>query len=65
MEMLFSDFLGTPVWFWVAFISIVIGLLVFDLGFLHKGQEEISAKESLILYAGYVGIAIAFGPRSK
>ena len=61
MEMLFSDFLGTPVWFWVAFISIVIGLLVFDLGFLHKGQEEISAKESLILYAGYVGIAIAFG----
>jgi tellurite resistance protein TerC len=61
MEMLFSDFLGTPVWFWVAFISIVIALLVFDLGFLHKGQEEISAKESLVLYAGYVGIAIAFG----
>lgn len=61
MEMLFSDFLGTPVWFWAAFISIVIALLVFDLGFLHKGQKEISAKESLILYAGYVGIAFAFG----
>ncbi|MGL4591216.1 MAG: TerC family protein, partial [Aestuariivirga sp.] len=37
------------------------GLLVFDLGFLHKGQKEIEAKESFILYAGYVAIAFAFG----
>ena len=49
---LFSDFLGTPAFFWMAFITIVVGLLVFDLGFLHKGQKEIEAKESFILYAG-------------
>ncbi|MGL4590533.1 MAG: TerC family protein, partial [Aestuariivirga sp.] len=58
---LFSDFLGTPAFFWMAFITIVVGLLVFDLGFLHKGQKEIEAKESFILYAGYVAIAFAFG----
>ncbi len=58
---LFSDFLGTPSYFWLIFISVVIGLLVLDLGFLHKGQKEIEAKESFILYAGYMAIAFAFG----
>ena len=58
---LFSDFLGTPAYFWFIFVSIVIGLLVLDLGFLHKGQKEIEAKESFILYAGYMAIAFAFG----
>lgn len=58
---LFSDFLGTPAYFWLVFISMVIGLLVFDLGFLHKDQKEIEAKESFILYAGYMAIAFMFG----
>jgi len=58
---LFSDFLGTPVFFWLAFITIVIGLLVLDLGVLHKGQREIEAKESFILYGGYMAVAFAFG----
>jgi tellurite resistance protein TerC len=65
MESLFAalmgDFLGTPVWFWVAFIAIVIGLLVFDLGILHRDEHEIGAKESLTLYGFYVAIALAFG----
>ncbi|SEQ05964.1 tellurite resistance protein TerC [Devosia sp. YR412] len=56
-----GDFLGTPVYFWVAFIAIVIALLVFDLGVLHKDEHEIGAKESLILYGFYVLIALAFG----
>jgi tellurite resistance protein TerC len=58
---LYTNVLGTPAFFWAAFIAIVIGLLVFDLGFLHKGQKEIEAKESFLLYAGYVAIAFAFG----
>ncbi|MFN0192741.1 MAG: TerC family protein, partial [Aestuariivirga sp.] len=45
----------------MAFAAIVVGLLVFDLGYLHKGQKEIEAKESFILYAGYMAIAMAFG----
>jgi tellurite resistance protein TerC len=58
---LMGDFLGTPVYFWVAFITIVIALLVFDLGVLHKDEHEIGAKESLTLYSFYVAIALAFG----
>ncbi|MBJ3783369.1 TerC family protein [Devosia sediminis] len=65
MESLFAalsgDFLGTPVYFWVAFITIVIALLVFDLGILHRDEHEIEAKESLLLYGFYVCIAMAFG----
>ena len=30
--LLFSDFLGTPSYFWLIFISVVVGLLVLDLG---------------------------------
>lgn len=56
-----GDFLGTPVYFWVAFITVVIALLVFDLGILHKDEKEISARESLTLYGFYVTIALAFG----
>ena len=56
-----GDFLGTPVYFWAAFITIVVGLLVFDLGILHRDEHEIGAKESLLLYGFYVLIALAFG----
>jgi tellurite resistance protein TerC len=56
-----ADFLGTPTYFWLIFIGIVIALLAFDLGVLHKEDKEITAKESFILYACYVAIAIAFG----
>lgn len=45
-----GDFLGTPVYFWAAFIVVVVGLLVFDLGILHRDEHEIEAKESLLLY---------------
>ena len=58
---LYSDFLGTPSYFWMIFVSVVVGLLVLDVGFLHKGNKEIEAKESFILYAGYMAIAFAFG----
>ena len=58
---LYADVLGTPAYFWLVFISIVIALLVFDLGVLHKKDKEIEAKESFILYGGYMAIAFAFG----
>lgn len=56
-----QSFLDTPVWFWFAFLGVVIAILVFDLGFLHKEQKEISAKESFVLYGMYVLVACAFG----
>lgn len=47
--------------FWLAFVSVVVALLVFDLGVLHRNAKEISARESFILYGGYMAIAFAFG----
>ena len=56
-----NDFLGTPVWVWVAFVLIVMSLLAFDLGVLHKDEREISVKESLWLSAGYISMGLLFG----
>jgi tellurite resistance protein TerC len=56
-----ADFLGTPTYFWLIFLGIVVALLAFDLGVLHTEDKEISAKESFVLYAGYVTIAMIFG----
>lgn len=58
---LVADFLGTPAYFWLIFAAAVIGLLVLDLGVLHRNQREIAARESFLLYAGYMAIAFAFG----
>jgi tellurite resistance protein TerC len=62
MEILLTgDFLGKPIWMWLAFIGIVITLLVLDLGVLHKSDREIGVKESLMLSAGYISLGLAFG----
>ncbi len=61
MEFLFADWLGTPLWFWMAFIGIVIALTAFDLGILHKEDREMGIGESLKLSAFYISIALAFG----
>jgi tellurite resistance protein TerC len=56
-----ADFLGKPAWIWLVFIGIVIALLAFDLGVLHRDDREIEVKESLLLSAGYISVALAFG----
>jgi tellurite resistance protein TerC len=56
-----NDFLGKPVWIWLTFIGIVVALLAFDLGVLHKDDHEIGVRESLLLSAGYISVALAFG----
>lgn len=61
MDFLVYDFLTKPVWLWLMFIGIVIGLLVFDLGVLHRDDRVIKVKESLWLSAGYIGMGLAFG----
>jgi tellurite resistance protein TerC len=58
---LFADWLGKPAWMWLAFISIVMALLVFDLGVLHKETREIGVQESLVLSCGYIAMGVAFG----
>jgi tellurite resistance protein TerC len=52
---------GTPGWFWLAFVVLIITLLVLDLGVLHRDQHEIEMRESLLLYSGYFSVGVAFG----
>ena len=56
-----TPFMGTPVWVWLSFVGVVIALLAFDLGVLHRDQHEIGVVESLWLSAGYIAAACAFG----
>jgi tellurite resistance protein TerC len=60
-EFLTSDFLGKSVWLWFVFLIVVGALLAFDLGVLHKKDNELGVGESLILSAFYIAIAMAFG----
>ncbi len=61
MDFLFYEFLSKPAWMWLAFLSIVITLMVFDLGVLHKDDHELGVAESLKLSAFYICIAILYG----
>lgn len=56
-----AHFLGKEAWVWFVFIGIVVTLLAFDLGVLHKDDHEIDVKESLLLSAGYISVALIFG----
>jgi tellurite resistance protein TerC len=61
IEFLNTPFLGKEAWVWFVFIGIVVTLLAFDLGVLHKDEREIDVKESLWLSAGYISVALIFG----
>ncbi len=60
MEILLLLFLGKPLWMWLVFLTIVIALLVFDLGVLHKDDHEIGVAESLKLSAMYITLGLCF-----
>ncbi|WP_394236839.1 TerC family protein [Pseudomonas anguilliseptica] len=60
-SMLTTPLFGTPGWFWLAFLLIILGLLILDLGVLHRDQHEIEMRESLLLYSGYFGVGLTFG----
>lgn len=58
---LMSDFLGKDVWVWLMFLGLVVLLLVFDLGFFHRGNKEIGVKESIYMSCGYICVGLLFG----
>lgn len=61
MDFLLADWLGTPVWFWLAFAGLVLALTAFDLGLLHREDRVMGIGESLKLSAFYIAVALAFG----
>lgn len=50
----------TTWWHWVGFNMLVLVLLAFDLGVLHKNHREVGVKESLWLSFGYFVLALGF-----
>ena len=60
MEILLTPFLGTPLWMWAGFITLVVALLAFDLGVLHSDSHEIGVRESLKLSALYIALGVGF-----
>jgi tellurite resistance protein TerC len=58
---LFGLFMGKPGWMWLAFLLIVLVLLAFDLGVLHRKSRAIGVAESLVLSGFYIAVALAFG----
>lgn len=61
MDFLFDPVLGKPVWMWLTFVIVVLGLLAFDLGILHRDAKIIGVRESLYLSGFYMAIALLFG----
>lgn len=61
MEILFGEWLGTPLWLWLSFFGVVVALLTLDLGVLHRDNREIGVKESLVMSAFYITLGLAFG----
>jgi tellurite resistance protein TerC len=61
MTLLFMDWLGTPVWFWLCFLGLVLALSAFDLGLLNRGDREMGVARSLGLSGFYIAIAFVFG----
>jgi tellurite resistance protein TerC len=59
--LLTAPFLGQPAWLWAAFLTVVIVLLVLDLGVLHRDDHEIGIRESLWLSLGYIAVGVLFG----
>ena len=56
-----SPFLGQATWLWLVFVAVVVALLAFDLGVLHRDDHEIGVRESLWLSGGYISAAMLFG----
>lgn len=61
MEFLDIAIMNKPLWMWGTFLAVVLLLLAFDLGILHRKDEEISVNQSLRLSAFYICMGLLFG----
>lgn len=49
-----------PLWMWILFITVVLTLLILDLGIFHKKDREIGIRESLWMSGFYIIMAFLF-----
>lgn len=61
MEFLDLTIMNKPLWMWGGFLTVVLMLLAFDLGILHRKDQEISVTQSLRLSAFYICMGLIFG----
>ncbi|MFO1127907.1 MAG: TerC family protein [Rhodospirillales bacterium] len=55
-----AAWLGMHLWVWLAFVGVVLAILIFDLGILHRHAHEIGIGESLGMSALYIGLGLLF-----
>lgn len=60
LELMTTLFMGTPLWMWASFLSVVLVLLALDLGLLNRGGGEIGIARSLKLSAFYITLGLGF-----
>jgi tellurite resistance protein TerC len=60
MDIIFDVWMGKPVWVWATFILVILSLMSFDLGVLHKKQREIKVSESLWLSLFYIVFGLSY-----
>ena len=60
-SLLLVEWLGTPLWMWAGFLVLVMAILSFDLGILHRKNKEIGVGESIRLSVLYISLGLAFG----
>ena len=56
-----ATFLGTSDSLWLGFFVLVALLLAFDLGVLHRREQVIGIRQSLLLSVGYISMGLLFG----
>lgn len=61
MEVLLMNCLGKPLWIWLLFIVLILGLIAFDLGLFHRKQKEVTISQSLGLSLFYILIGLMYG----
>lgn len=55
------EFLHKPIWMWGAFLSLVLCLLILDLGLFHRRVHIVGFRESLIFSGFYMSVGLLFG----
>ncbi|ADV66063.1 TerC family protein [Deinococcus maricopensis] len=61
LNFLSAPWLGQSVGVWLGFLTLVVVLLAFDLGVLHRKTREIGVRESLLMSGFYILVACAYG----
>ncbi len=61
MDWLLVGWLGKPLWMWLGFLVLVLGLFALDLGVLHRRAHVIEVPESLRMSAFYILLGLGYG----